>query len=686
MPSQFFGLHIAASGLSAFQASLNTTANNISNVQTPGYTRQTTNLESTDPLRVYARYGSTGTGVNAVSITQERNLYYDTKYWQNCSSVGYFSQKLNYLDQVQEVIKDDHTQDGFTTIFAKMFNSMDTLKTNGADESVRNQFINEAQKLCTYFNALSSSLKELQESCDEEIKTSVSVINSTAEKVAALNKQINMIEMRGGHANELRDERAVLIDELSTMVNVETQEFQVHNTHGQDLGGTNYRVIINGQVLVDGNDYRSLECFSSVYKNNQSDAEGMYSIRWADTGMDFAATTGTAGGSLKALFDVRDGNNKENLKGSIKGSKDTVVGDPPNQKTVTTITIEKPSITELNALNIPEKGQITIAGRHYTYDSWEASIGADGVETYSFTLTEDILNGGDGKNLEGKSLECGVSVDAMGVPYYQAQITEFIRNFVQAFNNIEQYGVEGKPVLKLDENGDPIPVKDKDGNLVQVKDKDGNLVFEADGTTPKYMYEIDTSKYGVDMYGEYMGAFFVGESPVGDDYNLEDYEKKVMDAASANGAGYPYIVSSGMGSYYKITGSTVKVNDTSIKDPNYFSTATEIVNGQDKYDIAEKLLTLQKEVKMFRGDSAESFLETLLSDITVDVNKTEIYTNNYTNICQVIANQRTSVSGVDEDEEAMSLIKFQNAYNLASKMISVMSEIYNKLINETGVT
>ena len=45
----------------------------------------------------------------------------------------------------------------------------------------------------------------------------------------------------------------------------------------------------------------------------------------------------------------------------------------------------------------------------------------------------------------------------------------------------------------------------------------------------------------------------------------------------------------------------------------------------------------------------------------------------------------TSVSGVDEDEEAMNLIKFQNAYNLASKMISVMSEMYDKLINETGV-
>lgn len=647
MPSQFFGLNIAGSGLRAFQASLNTTANNISNVQTVGYTRQTTNLEATDPLRVYARYGSTGTGVDVISITQERNLYYDTKYWQNCSSVGFFSQKLHYLNQVEDVFKNDDTQIGFKTIFEKMFGGLDTLKTNGADLSVRTQFINESQKLCTFFNSLSVSLRELQEDCDEEIKTTVATINSISEKIATLNKQINQLEMRGGHANELRDERALLVDELSALVNVETQEFAVHNSHGQDLGGTNYRVIINGQVLVDGNDYRSLECVSSEYKNNLSDMEGMYSIIWSDTKMDFPATSGIASGSLKGLFEVRDGNNKENLKGTIK----TAVEGPPS-----TLTIENPTVTDLNALNIPEKGQITINGKHYTYDGWTADANGDGIQSYTFNLTEE-LTAGEAANLEGKTLECGKSVDAMGVPYYQAQINEFIRNFVQQFNNIERYGVDGKPAIKQ-ENG---------------------------------KWVEDDSKYGVDLYGNKMGSFFVGESIRGDIYDLSDYTDKILNATIGAGAStdpkdYVYTVSSSNDTYYKITGSTVRVNETSLKDANYFSTATEITNGQDRYDIAEKLLELEEDVKIFRGGGATSFLETVLSDITVDVQKTGIYTENYLNILQVVGNQRVSVSGVDEDEEAMNMIKFQNAYNLASKMISVMSEIYNKLINETGVT
>jgi flagellar hook-associated protein 1 FlgK len=220
---------------------------------------------------------------------------------------------------------------------------------------------------------------------------------------------------------------------------------------------------------------------------------------------------------------------------------------------------------------------------------------------------------------------CGETVDTMGIPYYQAQINEFLRNFTEAFNKIEK---EGKTL----------------------EDED-------------------------------MGAFFIGvpenksENEVIDAWNAADLETQTTGTISSGGI-----------SYYTMTANNICVNSQSLKDANYFATASEITNGDAKYDIVEKLLDLQNQADMFRGDNAETFLETLLSDITVDVNKTEISSNNYANLATVIGNQRTSVAGVDEDEEALNLIKFQNAYNLASKVISVMAEMYDKLINETGVT
>ena len=83
--------------------------------------------------------------------------------------------------------------------------------------------------------------------------------------------------------------------------------------------------------------------------------------------------------------------------------------------------------------------------------------------------------------------------------------------------------------------------------------------------------------------------------------------------------------------------------------------------------------------------SVAGFLECMIADISVDTQESEIFYENYSNVSYTIDSQRMSVSGVDEDEEALDLIKFQNAYNLSSKMISVMAQIYDRLILETGV-
>lgn len=617
MASTFMGLNIGRSALTTYQTAVNTTANNISNVQTEGYTRQTTEISATAALRINEKYGSVGTGVEATAITQTRNLYYDTKYWENNSSYGLYEQKLYYLDQIQGILKDDTTQNGFSTIFGNMFTALDSVITDGpSDASARNQFINKAQSLCTYFNALYTDLQELQKDCNEEIKTSVDSINAMSEKLALLNKEIYNLEVRGGSANSLRDERSALLDELSKMVKVETDEVDVYNTNGENLGVTTYRVFINGQVLVDGFDHRNLEITSSEYKNNQCDIDGLYDIVWSDTKMDFAVSGGTAGGTLKALFEMRDGNNADAEFGTV-----TVANE-------TTITITDLSITDLAAFSVADKGSISIGNYTYYYDSFTMDMSADGtLSSVTFQLA-DQNNNTDSElmdKLVGKIGTAGTSVDAMGVPYYMSQINEFIRTFAKAFNDIERTG--------------------------QTLD------------------------------GEAMGTFFTAENIVGTVYGYEEQYGTTYDDTTGLAT-----FTDQSDTYYQLTAGTFQVNIQSIRDANYFATTVDITNGTDAYDLITKLETLQADVEMFRGDDAESFLETLLSDISVDTNKADIFYKNYSNLASSIDNQRTSVSGVDEDEEALDLIRFQNAYNLASKMISVMTELYDKLINETGVT
>ena len=275
MPSQFFGLTIASSGLSAYQAALNTTANNISNEQTKGYSRQAANLSASDALRVNAKYGSMGSGVTVNSIKQIRSEYYDTKYWQNQASLGLYETKLGYLEQIENYFIDDDTEKGFSTILNKMFNSLDTLTHPAGDTNVRQQFISDAQSFMTYFNSVATGLGQIQDSVNEEIKSTVENINAIGKKISLLNKQINVIEVQGGYANELRDQRALLIDELSSIVPTEVSEVPVTNSKHPDMqtGANYYTVKINGQKFVDTYEYSELTCVARKNTINQSDRE-----------------------------------------------------------------------------------------------------------------------------------------------------------------------------------------------------------------------------------------------------------------------------------------------------------------------------------------------------------------------------------------------------------------------------
>lgn len=613
MPSTFFGLTISTSGMNAYQVALNTTANNISNVQTEGYTRQQANRVASDALRVYAKYGSAGTGVTTTSIKQVRSEYYDTKYWYNQSSVGLYETRLNYLQQIENYFIDDDSAKGFSTILNTLFNDMDTLKNNASDVNVRQQFIGSAQNLATYFNSVASGLSEIQSSTNDEIKSTVANINAIAEKIAILNDQINVIEVQGGYANELRDQRALLVDELSAIVPTEVEELPVKNSNYPEMqtGATYYTVKIGGQVLVNTYDYYTLECVAREKKVNQSDLEGLYDIKWEKTGNTFNAGASYMSGSLKALFDIRDGNNGENFSGMAK-----VLGAKQLQVT-------NPSMTSIEELSLPETGVLKINGREYEYTGFSYETDADGnITSYTFDLAESMTLQEQSK-VDGRTAEVGTSIDSMGIPYYMTQMNQFLRSFASAFNEILQKGE--------DLNGDK-----------------------------------------TDYY-----SFLTGTDTVtGEEFTFDG-----LDVNGVAGTG------SNVDSYYKLTAANICVANICVKDPTLLATTEDITGtgGVDAYDLIEELAKLKSDVVLYRGGTADGFLKCMISDISIDAQESKIFNQNYTNIANTIENQRMSISGVDEDEEALDLIKFQNAYNLSSKMISVMAEIYDRLILETGV-
>ncbi|MCR4740807.1 MAG: flagellar hook-associated protein FlgK [Lachnospiraceae bacterium] len=623
MPSTFFGLNIAYTGLQAANAWLNTTGNNIANVETEGYSRQKVTQQAADALRTHTRYGMAGAGVNSLSVDQIRNQYYDLKYWNSCSNLGIYEERKDYMLQIEDYFTETDTMRGFNTIFSDMFSSLDEVYKSPGDDAVKSQFLGQCSSLSTYFNEMNTNLTKLQEDANSEIKNYADQINALASEIATINKQINLIECNHVIANELRDKRSLMIDELAKIVDVEVIETPIYTTEeGSDdpdaekSGMNRYTVKIGGgQTLVSSYEYNTLSCTARQHKVNQSDAEGLYDIQWSN-GLDFNFYGKNLGGCLKGLIDIRDGNNNEFFHGKIVD-----VAPAAGPTTSVTIDVNKYSyLLDINKATLPESGSIRLGNELFEYESW--SYDADKGQ-YTFNMAP----GQNASGYKDREARIGTGVDYLGIPYYQEQMNEWVRQFAMAMNDIEK------------------TARDQDGNYAEP-------LFVAKKATEEGYFEFS------DQY------------PNPDDPAVKS---DVVYSAGNN--------------YYQLTAANMMVNESMLKDVDKFLTRRDYYSGQDDQDIAQKLLTVKtdKSKMSFRGCSSQEFLQTITADIALGTGAASTFTRNYTDINNSINNQRVSVSGVDNDEEALNLVKFREAYNLAAKMMSVMQQIYDRLILQTGV-
>ena len=280
MTSTFFGLNIAASGLRAANAALNTTANNISNANTFGYSRQEVKQEASDAIRVFAKYGCAGAGVDTLAIERVRDSFYDVKFRNNEQLLGNVSQK-NYYNKLIEQYLDDNGTTGFSSLFNKMTASLQSVMTAAGTTESKSTFISGMQSITEYFNNAYNNLQGAQADVNAEIKLCADRITAIAQEVASINKQINVIEMTGTTANELRDKRDVLIDDLSKLVSIETKETPIVDDTQPDrkTGATRFQIwVAGGYELVDTYEYRKMICVSrsSDGSMNQNDIDGLY--------------------------------------------------------------------------------------------------------------------------------------------------------------------------------------------------------------------------------------------------------------------------------------------------------------------------------------------------------------------------------------------------------------------------
>ncbi len=659
MPSQFFGLNIAYTGLLASNAAINTTSNNISNVHTPGYSRQQVVQQAGNALQVFEKYGCAGAGVETLAIERVRDEFYDVKYWNNNTKAGEYDIKQYYMNQIETYFDDAGVNAGFKTVFDKlMINAMQALLNDPSSSAAKNQFIGFAGDLVKYFNGQAGNLENLQKDVNQEIKLKVDEVNALAGEIATLNEQINIIEMGSGKANELRDRRTLLLDQLSEIVDVEVTEMPIIDTNNpeRETGGTRYIIkIAGGNMLVDGNEYNGLECVArnSYEKVNQTDIDGLYDVYWSN-GQKFNLYNPNMGGNLVGLIQMREGNNGEYFSGKITGIGNVTGDDNINRDTVT-VTVTKGYLQDINKCNLSDQGGVIDLGNQlFYYDSWEYTStfdsNGDEVCSYTFTLSDNSKNSTRITNDRvNKEASIGKSINYQGIPYYMSQMNEWVRTFSQKFNDILKSGYSG--------------------------DNPGCILFTGDQKTSGDQLDFpDGSRYEHQDYQTYLAKV----KDLVDNHGLTDADARKQAAITVN---------VNDDSYYALNAKNFSILTAMLNDPTLLATKKNPGTDVENDDLLLELkdMAYNSDKMSFRGCNASEFLQCILSDVALNASRANTFAETFRNMANTIDNQRISKSGVDEDEEALNLVKFQNSFNLASKMIQVLTEIYDQLILQTGV-
>ncbi|OXM86365.1 flagellar hook-associated protein FlgK [Paenibacillus rigui] len=241
MRSTFSGIEISKRALFTQQAAINTTGHNIANSNTEGYSRQVVNMNAARPIEYPGLQKSTvpgqmGQGVEFNSVTRIRQQFLDDQFRNENKQLGSYTVQNDTLDKLQSIMNEP-SDSGIRTVLDNFWKSWTDLSKDPENVTGRKIVRENAVALADAFNTISKQLNDLSNDLTSSIDTKATQVNSLSSSIASLNNEITRIEALGDDANDLRDQRDLLTDQLSKVVNI-----QVTNTpdgYNIDIGGTN---------------------------------------------------------------------------------------------------------------------------------------------------------------------------------------------------------------------------------------------------------------------------------------------------------------------------------------------------------------------------------------------------------------------------------------------------------------
>ena len=634
-------------GIMANQLSLDTTGHNITNAGTEGYSRQTVTLATTYSEERGGLHGGVrvGTGVDALAVERARNVYADIQYRnENPSQKYYETMAVNY-DKL-ETIFDDSQNLGIEAALNKFYQSWVDLSTNASNASSRTHVIEQGRNLSDLLQTATAELQEQIRSEYEDLKSEIKQVDDILEEIVLFNKQISAQEVTGATANDLRDRRDLLVDQLSNYMNVSFSE-NANGTYQINSGGV---TLINGPtrahlVISDG-------VSSSAYGTDYGITD--YNIKLKESNLVFTPQNGI----LKARFDsiaedkayidkmadiasfMLTAFNEQHQQGwDIDGHYKFVDenGDDVTVANESTLTAVEYMKSDGTYLTDTEAATVTLTGGKY-YLGTDEITKLNGDTIYRTSGGDIIKKVPDTINFYGQG-----SID-----YQYRYDSDFNKNYLykddESLSEDERLLSGVKIIAELEVNAKFAEVRG-DRYIATATSYD---VIETQDSNLNIQRQYLEKEWG-NRTGDGTNAVYLSEL-----FNIS--QETIISDGKPNA----------------LISQKMILRDL---DGNPIDAEGNTVTSSSDYVYSTAMSTL----------SVNSFYQKAMSTLGIDAYSTDVNYDGMQAIMTQVTNWRDSTSGVDWNEELTNMIKFQKGFASCSRCLNAMDECLDRLVNSTGV-
>lgn len=633
----------ATSGLLAFQRALSTTGHNIANVNTPGYSRQRVEIVTQTPQASGA--GFIGTGVKTTTIERLYDEFLVDRVRTATSSSSNLEIYRQYAGRIADVLGDADA--GLNGALENFFNAVQSVSNDPTSTPARQLMLSEAESLIDRFQYLDTQLTQTRTEVNGQVETLVGEVNSLSQAIADINKEIVVAVGRSGGQppNDLLDTRDQLVEQLSELVSVKTL--------AQDDGALNV-FIGNGQSLVTGFNAATLDVSGSPYDATQMQIN--YSVGTASADI----TSNISGGKLGGLLSFRD-------------------------------EILDPAQNDLGRIGVVMGTAFNL--QHQLGMDLDGALGGDFFSLASPQVSGHSANGGSGT--------VDVSFDSSTITALTGQ--DYVISYDGAAWNLTDLDgnavtMTGAGTLASPFNADGLNIvvggAPNAGDRFMIRPtRDGgediglaiNGVRDIAAAAPVRITEA-TNANGLPTnagdatlrYSSVDSGFALLAGDVTFTFNSATNEFAYTDGGAVNGT-IAYDPASDGGTSFTVAGVNFVVNGTPANGDSFVLGNNTNGSGDNgnalQLAALQTALTVENNSASFQGAYAQ-----LVADIGTQTRRADISATAQQGLLRQATQDRAALSGVNLDEEAANLMRFQQAYQAIAQVITAADTMFQTLL------